>query len=209
MQWQFRRTSYGVEFPGEFTELYLLDGATGRKHFIYGFGNQMRLSFSEGQFEIDRQDTTSDVYVYWAGLGIGYSLHRSGNAIEVYRVDFGEGFLTPAVQTPPIFAFTSSRSQQIAVAPPLELPVPVFHRDLSNVTPTQYGEDVRYLQAIIVFFHSIRIEIDGYFGSETERAVQRIQRSLDMDASGIVNERLWYEITNVSDLSLNPFMNRR
>lgn len=69
------------------------------------------------------------------------------------------------------------------------------------LTVGRQGGDVQKLQESMVKLELLSNEdIDGYFGSETERAVKRFQASTGLVADGIVGDRTWQKIAETPKL---------
>ena len=56
------------------------------------------------------------------------------------------------------------------------------------------GQAVFRLQQILNTVGAGPLDEDGEFGSDTERAVKEVQRSLNLDVDGIVGKRTWTEL---------------
>jgi peptidoglycan hydrolase-like protein with peptidoglycan-binding domain len=52
------------------------------------------------------------------------------------------------------------------------------------------GDDVKYLQ-VILNFYGYDLKVDGVFGSKTEAAVKKFQKSRKLTADGIVGRKTW------------------
>lgn len=52
------------------------------------------------------------------------------------------------------------------------------------------GDDVKYLQ-VILNFYGYDIKVDGMFGSKTEVAVKKFQKSRKLTPDGIVGPKTW------------------
>ena len=63
-------------------------------------------------------------------------------------------------------------------------------RVLKLKDPNMRGEDVRALQiALAARFPSLGVKTDGIFGSKTDKAVKKFQRSVDLSPDGDVGPR--------------------
>lgn len=52
------------------------------------------------------------------------------------------------------------------------------------------GDDVKYLQ-VILNFYGYDLKVDGMFGSKTEAAVKKFQKSRKLTVDGIVGLKTW------------------
>lgn len=69
-------------------------------------------------------------------------------------------------------------------------PVPEFVRELRVATPMMRGDDVEKWQAKARRF-SPRLAVDGWYGADSKRACEAVQREVGMPITGVVDAETW------------------
>lgn len=206
INWKYRETPYNSQLGYNFTELYLEIPDSGEKYFIYAFGKGMKVSFKDKKFKINGAQSVTSSSVWWAGLGITLSLTQKDSIISIYKTSSGCAE-NNVIDKSPLFSHNLKENSDVKILSPQKFEIPSYTRKLIVSNQRLYGEDIRYLQALIVFFYNIKIDIDGYFGPQSENAVKAIQKKFNLEETGIVDEELWERILDIESINMNDIMN--
>ena len=60
-----------------------------------------------------------------------------------------------------------------------------------TVKKSSSGDDVKAVQHLLKYKHGYDIEVDGVFGSNTDKAVRELQKAYGLAADGIVGKNTW------------------
>ncbi|MBX2866071.1 MAG: peptidoglycan-binding protein [Leptolyngbyaceae cyanobacterium MAG.088] len=71
-------------------------------------------------------------------------------------------------------------------------------RTVSLTTPFMWGDDIKTMQQSLVD-KGLKLDVDGYFGTITERVVKDFQESSGLKADGVVGATTWNSILNTSE----------
>ncbi|MCM2675561.1 peptidoglycan recognition protein family protein [Alkalicoccobacillus plakortidis] len=142
-----------------------------------------------GQFTAEQEKTWNERAAYWQKrLGIplanvlghrefqGASTACPGINMDQVRKALGEG----KTYTPP-----KTEVKPVTVTAPTPSKPRTLRLDTKNM---MNGEDVKKVQ------RAVGVKADGWFGSETDKAVRAYQASLNLDADGIVGALTWEAI---------------
>lgn len=192
-QWQFQKISVNDEY-GDIYNVFLYDSILNEKYYILSLTNHM-VPKIKNDINVTLNGCVADsvVWSWWAGGGMGCSLFINDDELRVYKTVFDEGS-EPIVEN--ILFKNKIQNCKLYEKKAVYFDAPSFYRNLSLTVPHMYGDDVFYLQSILVNIYMQDIEIDGYFGSQTESAVRNLQKKKEIPITGIVNELLWNEILN-------------
>lgn len=163
--------------------IYLYNSITKEKHFIQ----------SDSPVSIKNKNET----IY--GGGTTYSVVIKGNKLQVIFA-FEDTTFNGTESLPDenvLYEYENELVKNIISSAPVILKIPEFSRNLerSKGKNNLYGDDIFFLQEIINFKYFILIDIDGYFGKQTEEAVKQIQKKLGLKQTGVVTKELWDILT--------------
>lgn len=90
------------------------------------------------------------------------------------------------------FTKSAGRGGTATPKPPVhdDNPVPEFERTLRLASPMMRGDDVRTWQDGVRRFMP-RLLVDGWFGADSKRACEAMQRTVGMPVTGVVDEEAW------------------
>lgn len=196
-QWQLRQTQ--INNPDKekfFYELYLFESYTNERHLIVAFRNDFDFSYGNDI------NTRIPFVIFHKPVSttIDYSIKIKGNYLlkVVYQSRYPKMQLQNETDTLTcLYELKTDKDVNFIEKELKQLEVPVFTRILEKNQGRKnlFGEDIYYLQVILNYYYNHKIDVDGYFGSETENAVKEFQRKANVKVTGIVDEKLWNMIT--------------
>ena len=204
IQWQYRKSDTFEDFP--MYELYLYNSKTDELTGCLFF-----CTSNEPDFE---QTWNGLPYFFWwyGGGGFEIVVENTGSVLVVRKIGMDEGSgetreedLDPSYEAAKNIVCRLEAGEKINVLPPKELEKPEFSRELKIVKPHAYGDDIRYLQFLLCACYGQSIDIDGYFGRQTETAVKDVQKQLNLAQTGIVDKALWDKITDTQEYKTYTF----
>ena len=204
IQWQYRISDTAEDFP--MYELYLYNSKTDELTSCLFFSSLNEPDFSETRAGLP--------YFFWwyGGGGFEIVVENTGSALVVRKIGMDEGSgetreedLDPSYEAAKNVVCKLEAGEKINVLPPKELEKPEFSRELKIVKPHAYGDDIRYLQFLLCACYGQSIDIDGYFGRQTETAVKDVQKQLNLAQTGIVDKALWDKITDTLEYKTYTF----
>lgn len=198
IQWQYRTSETAHELGHKVYELYLYNSKTNDTAYIISFAQGLSPNFTRKHFALNGTNSIMDCTSWYAGGGIGLSVFYLVNILEIYEVYFEER-QEPFLSSQPVLELKLSPTDIVTVLPEKELKIPQYYRELKIENPRLFGDDIRYLQAVINNFYATKIDVDGYYGPNTEFAVKKIQKEMKLLETGIVKFKLWDEITNTKE----------
>lgn len=211
-QWQIRKIPVKYSFTaGEEAEIYplfevyLYETITDTKHFIFS--------------RVDRTEPYSTnthlpLMYYEPGGSTFYFTSTENNKLQVILTFISTGFSEDSSSEEEDNIETDERSVvfemdlngiQLKEKPPVGLAIPQFTRTLQRTENQDnlYGDDIFYLQTIISHFYDNSIEIDGYYGKQTEQLIKNIQKEKGLLETGIVDIDLWSDLTDTKKTPVN------
>ncbi len=198
IQWQYRSSETAHELEHKVYELYLYNSKTNETQYIISFSQGLSPIFNNKHLTVNNEKSIMDCSSWYAGGGIGLSVFYLDNMLKVYEAYFEE-WQEPFLSSKPVYDLKLSPTDKVIILPQKELDTPNYCRELQLLNPRLFGDDIRYLQAVINNFYSIKLDIDGYYGLDTEIAVKNIQNEMKLLETGIVTLELWKEITNTKE----------
>lgn len=204
IQWQYRKSETFEDF--QMYELYLYNSKTEELTNCLFFGTS-----NEPDFDQTRNGLP---YFFWwfGGGGFEVVVENTGSALVVRKIGMDEGTeemreegVDPSYEAAKNVVCKLEAGEKISVLPPKELEKPEFTRELKIVKPHAYGDDIRYLQFLLCACYGQTIDIDGYFGKQSEKAVKDVQKKLNLAQTGIVDKALWDKITDTYEYRAYTF----
>lgn len=204
LQFQYRKSLTFDDYP--IYELYLYNSKTDELTECLFFGNDNEPGF-------EKSKNGMPYFFWWCGGG-GYEVvvEKVDSSIVLRKIGMDEGNeetraegIDPFYDAGKTVICKLGADEKINVLPPKELKKPKFTHDLKIVKPHAYGDDIRYLQFLLCACHNQIIDIDGYFGRQTEEAVKNVQAKLKLEQTGIVDSALWKRITDTSQYEIFNF----
>ncbi len=203
-QWQIRKSpvTYSFQDAQEETyplyEVYLYETVTCTKHFIFS-----RLDRSENFSD----SSSSPLWYYEPGGSTSYSVTIENDRLKVIATSVSTGIsgnlysdekedLLP--ESDSVIFEMDTNGIQLEEKNPAELEIPQFTRTLERKEnqANLYGDDIFYMQFIISQFFDSSIEIDGYYGKQTEQAIKKIQKDKGFSENGTVTSDFWKDLTD-------------
>ena len=191
-QWRFRKLIQ--DDLGDTYDVFLYESANDEEHHLLSLPKYLvptvndSASYSKGD-----QSSISDVYSWYAGGGIGFALFYNDENLEVHKVYFEESEEdnSPFMESKPLLVIHVGNADRAIQKQAEYVDIPEFSRKLKIEKRHVYGDDVFYLQSMLVNFFGQKIDIDGYFGKHTEAAVKKVQKKLGLSQSGVVTKEFW------------------
>lgn len=190
-QWIFR--AFIDDDFGKTYDVYLYESVNDEEHYLFSLPKYCGPWVDEAStFKKKGASTVSTFSSWYAGGGVGGVLLYVNGKFEVYKSyleedENGSYF----VEKEPAFVIEIGKTSKFVQKDALFADVPEFKRTLKVEKRHVYGEDVFYLQSMLFHFFNQKIDIDGYFGKQTEAAVKEAQKKLGLSQTGIVTESVW------------------
>lgn len=204
IQWQYRISETFEDFS--MYELYLYNSKTEELTSCLFF-----CTSEEPDFNVT-QDGLPYFFFWYGGGGFKVLVENTASALVVRKIGMDEGNeetreegLDPSYEAGKNVVCRLEADEKINVLPPKEIEKPEFTRELKIAKPHAYGDDIRYLQFLLCACYGQSIDIDGYFGSQSEKAVKDLQRQLKLAQTGIVDKALWEKITDTLEYRAYTF----
>lgn len=203
-QFQMRKIPADImhmENPCDLYSVYLYETETKSKHFV-------TYLYQEPVFLRDGFSW------FLPGGGMFYEVMTEKNVLKLFYGETPEGKDVdgPWIEKEPEFEIKFSCD--FGHKDLLNLEIPGFSRELKydESKPNLYGEDVFYIQEILLAMTGITFYIDGkevefipdgYFGKISEAAVKAYQKSKGLEQTGIVDKELWDFMTKKENITFN------
>lgn len=190
-QWVFRE--YYSDDLGSMFDVFLYESVNDEEHYVFSLPQYCSPWVNEGTgLKKKGAQTISSFSSWYAGGGVGGVLFYANGKLEVYKVfleedeggsEFVEKEADLVIDIGKASKFISKKERTAGIID--------FNRTLKIEKKHVYGDDVFYLQCMLYHFFNQKIDIDGYFGKQTEGAVKAAQKKIGLPQTGIVTEEVW------------------
>ncbi|MCR5319314.1 MAG: peptidoglycan-binding protein [Treponema sp.] len=198
-QWRFRKLIQ--DDLGDTYDVFLYESANDEEHHLLSLPKYLVPTVNDSaSFSKGGESSISDVYSWYAGGGIGFALFYTDENLEVHKVYFEESEEdnSPFMESKPLLVIHVGNADRAIQKQAEYVDIPEFSRKLKIEKRHVYGDDVFYLQSMLVNFFGQKIDIDGYFGKKTEAAVKKVQKKLGLSQSGVVTKEFWQLLEDAS-----------
>ncbi|MBP5696751.1 MAG: peptidoglycan-binding protein [Treponema sp.] len=198
-QWRFRKLIQ--DDLGDTYDVFLYESANDEEHHLLSLPKYLVPMVNDSaSYSKEGQSSISDVYSWYAGGGIGFALFYNDENLEVHKVYFEESEEdnSPFMESKPLLVIHVGNADRAIQKQAEYVDIPEFSRKLKIEKRHVYGDDVFYLQSMLVNFFGQKIDIDGYFGKQTEAAVKKVQKKLGLSQSGVVTKEFWQLLEDAS-----------
>jgi len=198
-QWKFRKLIQ--DDLGDTYEVFLYESANDEEHHLLSLPKYLVPTVSDsGSYSKEGESSISDVYSWYAGGGIGFALFYTDGKLEVHKVYFEESEEdnSPFMEKKPLAVIHVGNVDRAIQKQAEYVDIPEFSRTLKVEKKHVFGDDVFYLQSMLVNFFGQKIDIDGYFGKQTEAAVKKVQKKLGLPQTGVVTKEFWQLLEDAS-----------
>ena len=198
-QWRFRKLIQ--DDLADTYDVFLYESANDEEHHLLTLPRHLVPNVSgSGAYSKQGQESDSDVFSWYAGGGIGLALFYTDEKLEVYKVYLEESEEDdyPFMESKPLAVIHVGNADRAIQKQAEYVDIPEFSRTLKVEKKHVFGDDVFYLQSMLVNFFGQKIDIDGYFGKQTEAAVKKVQKKLGLPQTGVVTKEFWQLLEDAS-----------
>ena len=198
-QWRFRKLIQ--DDLGDTYDVFLYDSANDEEHHLLTLPKYLVPTVNgSGAYSKQGQKSASDVFSWYAGGGIGFALFYVDGKIEVHKVYLEESEEDDSLfmEKTPILTVKTGKAENLIQKDAIYVDIPEFSRTLKLEKKHVFGDDVFYLQSMLVNFFGQKIDIDGYFGKQTEAAVKKVQKQKGLPQTGVVTKEFWQLLQDAS-----------